>query len=242
MVAVDLRRRSPTTTADAETLPGAAGALHRAGGAPRPRAGRLLGRRRRRLRTSTTRSTTARRWPAGCAAPSPTRPSGPLTLPPAARPRARPRAPLHAVQRRAEQLLGRLRRGRAAQGVPQDHARASTPTSRSTRCSPGAGTDHVADLYGWIECPTRRRAASRSTWRCSSSSCAPPPTAGSWPWPACATCSPRGTCTPTRWAATSPASPHRLGEARGRGPRAAGRALRRTERTASDHGARSPAP
>ena len=44
-------------------------------------------------------------------------------------------------------------------------------------------------------------------WPCSSSSCARPATAGSWRWPASATCSPRPTCTPTRWAATSPARP-----------------------------------
>ena len=53
----------------------------------------------------------------------------------------------------------------------------------------------------------RRRAARPCSWRCSSSSCAPPPTAGTPRWPACATCSPRPTCTPTRWAATSPPRP-----------------------------------
>ena len=44
---------------------------------------------------------------------------------PGARPR--PRGALDAVLRRAVQLLGRLRRGRAAEGVPQGHARACNP-------------------------------------------------------------------------------------------------------------------
>ena len=60
--------------------------------------------------------------------------------------------------------------------------------------------------------PVGRRARARpatpcSSWRCCSSSCAPPATAGTSRWPACATCSPRPTCTPTRSAATSPARP-----------------------------------
>ena len=48
--------------------------------------------------------------------------------------------------------------------------------------------------------------ARSSSWRCCSSSCARRVTAGSSRWRACATCSPRRTCTPTRWAATSRAS------------------------------------
>ena len=71
-----------------------------------------------------------------------------------------------------------------------------------------AGSDHVAALYGWLEAGATPTASRRScSWRCCSSSCAPPPTAGTWRWPACATCSPRPTCTPTRSAATSPARP-----------------------------------
>ena len=62
------------------------------------------------------------------------RPTAALDVPPAAGARPRPRGALDAVHRRAVQLLGGLRRGRAAEGVPQGHARASTPTSRSTRC------------------------------------------------------------------------------------------------------------
>ncbi len=59
-------------------------------------------------------------------------------------------------------------------------------------------------------------AASRCSSRCCSSSCAPPATAGSWRWPACATCSPRPTCTPTRSAATSrPRRPARRGHRAG---------------------------
>ena len=46
--------------------------------------------------------------------------------------RPRHRVALDAVQRRAEQLLGRVRRRQPDEGVPQGHARAATPTSRST--------------------------------------------------------------------------------------------------------------
>ncbi|WP_246355234.1 maltokinase N-terminal cap-like domain-containing protein [Nocardioides ungokensis] len=75
-----------------------------------------------------------------------------------------------------------------------------------------AGSDHVAALYGWLECPAacggRATAATPCcSSPCSSSSCAPPPTAGTWRSRASATSSPRPTCTPTRSAVTSPARP-----------------------------------
>ena len=78
----------------------------------------------------------------------------------------------------------------------------------------------------------RRSAASRSTTRdrrradhgrrCCRRSCPTPATAGSWRWPACATCTPRPTCTPTRSAATSPAR-RAARRGHGRGARAHGR-------------------
>ena len=49
--------------------------------------------------------------------------------------------------------------------------------------------------------PGRRR---RPRSRCCRPSCPTPATAGGWPRPASATSTPRATCTPTRWAATSP--------------------------------------
>ncbi len=64
--------------------------------------------------------------------------------------------------------------------------------------------------------PQRHRAASARSFssRCSSSSCARPPTAGTWPSPACETSSPRPrTCTPTSPAATSPPRRPGSGEA-----------------------------
>ena len=121
-----LRRRRPGET---RALPGAAGLLRRAPGAPRPRLRRARGTTRARATcTRTTPCTTARRWPAGSrafdAAPEPrTRRRRRPDVPPAARPRARHSTRTRAVHRRAVQHLGRLRRGRAAQGVPQGHAR-----------------------------------------------------------------------------------------------------------------------
>ena len=45
-----------------------------------------------------------------------------------------------------------------------------------------AGSDHVAALYGWLEVEDGRPpTAGRSSWRCSSSSSAPPATAGTSP-------------------------------------------------------------
>ena len=75
--------------------------------------------------TPTTRCTTARRWRCGSAAFDRPRASGETRrraeVPPAAGPRPRPGGALDAVLRRAVQLLGRLRRGRADEGVPQGH-------------------------------------------------------------------------------------------------------------------------
>ena len=57
-------------------------------------------------------------------------------LPPAARPRARPGDALDAVLGRAVELLGRLRRGRADEGVPQDHAGRQPRHQRPRRAHP----------------------------------------------------------------------------------------------------------
>ena len=135
-----------------------------------------------------------------------TREYGELTFHRLGRPRPRPRGALDAVLRRAEQLLGGVRRGQPDEGVPQGRPRAATPTSRSTRRSPSA--EQRPRRRALRLARARRDGADEpSSWRCSSSSCAPPATAGTSRWPACATCSPRPTCTPTRSAATSPARP-----------------------------------
>ena len=59
---------------------------------------------------------------------------GRTPVPPVAGPRARPGGALDAVHRRAVQLLGGLRRGRADEGVPQDHAGRQPRHRRCTRC------------------------------------------------------------------------------------------------------------
>ena len=68
-----------------------------------------------------------------------------------------------------------------------------------------AGNPHVARLLGSFETVLGRRAVRRWAW--SPSSRPTRPRAGTWRRRAPATCSPRATCTPTRSAATSPASP-----------------------------------
>ena len=111
--------------------------------------------------------------------------------------------------------------------------RGSTPTSSSTGCWPAPATRTWPGCSARIE--TRRRTASRVRWAWSPSSRRTPPRAGRWPPPARATCSPRATCTPTRWAATSPASP--TGSARrsrrctGRWPQELGHRARRRSRS-----------
>ena len=77
------------------------------------------------------------------------------------------------------------------------------------------GSEHIAALLRLARARRSRRGADEPpcSSRCCRSSCPPPATAGSSPWPASATCSPRPTCTPTRSAATSPARRDRLGAA-----------------------------
>ena len=127
-----------------EHLPVPAGALHRARDPARPRLPRLVGGRRSSAGSHAYDAVHDREamglWLRAFAAAADetggnrTELDSGLALPPAAGPRARPRHPLDALLRRAVELLGRLRRGLADQGLPQDHARASTPTSRSTTC------------------------------------------------------------------------------------------------------------
>ena len=126
---------------------------------------------------------------------------GTARVAPAARARPRHRGALDAVLRRAVQLLPGLRRRRAAEGVPQGDARRE-PRHRG---APGADRGRVDPRRRTSTAGSRSptTAARPSSWRCCSSSCAPPPTAGSRRWRACATCSPRPTSTPTRWGATS---------------------------------------
>ena len=82
------------------------------------------------------------------------------------------------------------------------------------RAQPGARPGPAART--WPGCSARSRrtddAASRARSAWSPRTRRTPPRAGRWPPPAPATCSPTPTCTPTRWAATSPAS--RTGSAR----------------------------
>ena len=95
----------------------------------------------------------------------------------------------------------------AAEDVPPGGRRASTPTSRSTGRSPGPAPTHVAALYGWLEArsttsPGRDPAARDAP----AVPPAPPATAGTLALASVRDLLRRGaTCTPTRWAATSPA-------------------------------------
>ncbi len=126
-------------------------------------------------------------------------------VPPAARARPGPGDALDAVLRRAEQLLGRLRRGLADEGVPQGQHRPQ-PRHRHPPRPHRAGQRprrRPLRLARADRAPTPTPTPTRSSSRCSSSSCGPRATAGTSRWPACATCSPRPTCTPTRSAATS---------------------------------------
>ena len=130
----------------------------------------------------------------------------PARLPPPAGSRPRPRGALDALLGRAVQLLGRVRRGRADEGLPQGHARGEPRRGDP----PGAhrGRVDARRLALRLARPRGRGGPTRpSSSRCCSSSCAPPATAGTWRWPASATSSPRPTCTPTRSVATSPARP-----------------------------------
>ena len=88
---------------------------------------------------------------AGDATPS----DGGLDLPPARRPRPRPRGALDAVQRRAEQLLGRVRRGQPDEGVPQGHAGPQPRHRDPPGAHRGGATTTSPRLYGWIEAPGR---------------------------------------------------------------------------------------
>ena len=120
--------------------------------------------------------------------------------------------------RRAVQHVGVLGRAVDPQAVPPGAARGRTPTWSCTgRCARWAASRSR-------RCRGRSRArwtASRPRWRCCRTSPRTPPTAGRWPWPACATCSPRATCAPTRSGGDFAAEASRLGETGRRGARRA---------------------
>ena len=122
--------------------------------------------------------------------------------------------PLAGDGRRAEQHLARLRRRGHPQGVPP--AAAGTQPRRRAAARPRRGRQPTSPRrWAGSTAAGRARTASRRPARLAS----PPvflrgaPTAGTWRRPACATCSPRPTCTPTRSAATSPREADRLGQA-----------------------------
>ena len=106
--------------------------------------------------------------------------------------------------RRAEQHLADLRVRGDPQAVPPAGA-GPQPRRRGARRPARADNPHIAPLLGHIEIddpadPGARRRRSR----CCRRSCPTRATAGGWRRPASATSTPRATCTPTRWVATSP--------------------------------------
>ena len=117
-------------------------------------------------------------------------------------------------------------RGAGAGGRAVEHVgvvgRALDPQAvppRPARAQPGPGVHRalrsVEQQRGRGAAGRRRGHARRRAGharRCCRTSRPTRPTAGRWPWRACATCSPRPTCAPTRWAATSRA--RRRGSAR----------------------------
>ena len=100
----------------------------------------------------------------------------------------------------AVQHLGVLGRAVHPQAVPPGAARGEPrPGAAPGAALGGQRAGGVAAGRG----RGQRWTASRSRWPCCRTTPRTPPRAGRWPWPACATCSPRATCAPTRWAATS---------------------------------------
>ena len=117
------------------------------------------------------------------------------------------------VERRAEQHQRRLRGTGRLQGVPPHHA-GHQPRHRAEPGAGAGGQPARGAAARLVRDDARTASRTRSGW--SPSSPPTPPRAGTWRPPARATCSPRATCTPTRWAATSRVSP--TGSAR-RSPR-----------------------
>ena len=97
----------------------------------------------------------------------------------------------------------------------------STPTWRSPRAWPAPAASTSPRQSAWLE---SRSPGSRPTLGMLQTFLRTAPTAGTWPAPACATCTPRPTCTPTRSGGDFAAEAYRLGPPRPRCTRP-GRAL-----------------
>ena len=115
--------------------------------------------------------------------------------------------------RRAEQHLADLRVRGDPQAVPPAGARPQPRRRGARRAARRGQPAHRAAARAHRDRRPADPAPSRRRSRCCRRSCPTPATGGGWPRPASATSTPRATCTPTRWAATSPRESERLGAA-----------------------------
>ena len=127
-----------------------------------------------------------------CTSTRPASPTSPRGCPATSSPPSRATPRWSTATEAILKLFRRLEPGLNPDVEVHDALRQHRRTSTSPRCSATSRSTT----------PTRRRP--RPPWRCCRRSCPTPATAGGWRRPACATCTPRATCTPTRSAATSP--------------------------------------